>query len=98
MYVFLRSLSWFTQPLSQFPNSYHNQTGGTPGFLPSAAEAPMQLANHVLSRIGHYFHEGKPSEHDQVRELYRRVLSEKERENLHHNTARLLKVSTTSTL
>ncbi|TBU52607.1 catalase [Dichomitus squalens] len=77
-----------------FPNSYHNQkptTGGTPGFLPSAAETPMQVANHVVSRIGHYLHEGKPSEYDQVRELYNRVLSVEERENLHRNTARLLK-------
>lgn len=53
----------------------------------------MQVANNVLSRQGHYFHEGKPSEYEQVRELYTRVLSAKERQNLHQNTARLLKVS-----
>ena len=53
----------------------------------------MQVVNNVISRDGHYFHEGKPSEYDQVRELYKRVLSAEERNNLHHNTARLLAVS-----
>jgi catalase len=52
----------------------------------------MQVANNVMSRQGHYFHEGKPSEYDQARELYTRVLTHEERKHLHQNTARLLKV------
>jgi catalase len=79
----------------QFPNSYHNNrptTAGTPGFMPAAAEAPMQVASNVLSRVGHYRHEGDPSDYDQVRELYLRVLSPEKRANLHSNTAKLLEV------
>ncbi|SCV73302.1 BQ2448_7228 [Microbotryum intermedium] len=76
------------------PNSYHSMTpqkGTTPAFDPKQAEAPMQLASNVLSRKSHYRHEGQPSEYDQVRELYLRVMNEGERKNLHSNTGRLLK-------
>lgn len=52
----------------------------------------MQVADNVLSRKGHYLHEGSPSEYDQVRQLYRRVMTEAQRANLHQNTARLLRV------
>ncbi|KAG8789408.1 hypothetical protein FRC12_013556 [Ceratobasidium sp. 428] len=77
-----------------FPNSYHNpkpSTNGAPGFLPEAEEVPMQVANNVLSRKGHYLHEGSPTEYNQVRELYRRVLTPQKREELHKNTAVLLR-------
>ncbi|KPV75803.1 uncharacterized protein RHOBADRAFT_52828 [Rhodotorula graminis WP1] len=77
-----------------FPNSYHSvapTTGTTPSFDPSTVETPMQVGSNVLSRKSHHRHEGKPSEYDQVRELYQRVLSTEERQNLHSNTARLLK-------
>ncbi|GAA6037196.1 hypothetical protein JCM8097_008782 [Rhodosporidiobolus ruineniae] len=77
-----------------FPNSYHSKApakGTTPGFDPSTAEAPMQLGSNVLSRKSHSRHEGHPSEYDQVRELYQRVMSVEERNNTHSNTARLLK-------
>jgi catalase len=76
-----------------FPNSYQARapsTHTTPGFLPEAAEAPIQVGD--LSRRGHYRHEAQPSEYDQVRELYTRVLTEAARNELHHNTARLLQV------
>jgi len=53
----------------------------------------MQFASNVLSRKGHYRHEGKASDYDQVRELYLRVLSAEERSNLHSNTSRLLRVA-----
>lgn len=78
-----------------FPNSYHSAaptTGTTPSFDPSTAETPMQVGSNVMSRKSHYRHEGHPSEYDQVRELYQRVLSTDERANLHSNTSRLLKV------
>lgn len=52
----------------------------------------MQVANNVMSRESVWLHEGKASEYDQVRELYQRVMSKTERDNLHSNTARLLKV------
>lgn len=53
----------------------------------------MQVADNVLSRKGHYLHEGTPTEYTQVRELYQHVLTPKKRDGLHYNTARLLKVS-----
>lgn len=59
----------------------------------SAAEAPWQAANNVVSRDSHWTHEGEPSEYDQVRELYTRVMTEEQREHLHKNTAKLLVVS-----
>ncbi|KAG9094732.1 hypothetical protein FRC06_010531, partial [Ceratobasidium sp. 370] len=76
------------------PNSYHNPkstTDGAPDFLPEAEEVPMQVANNILSRKGHYMHEGSPTEYDRVRELYRRVLTPAKREELHKNTALLLR-------
>jgi catalase len=36
--------------------------------------------------------EADPSEYEQVRELYRRVMTSEQRKNLHKNTAILLKV------
>jgi catalase len=82
-----------TYRLPQFPNSYTNNTpttAGAPGFLPTATEAPMQVADNVLSRMGHYRHEGQPSEYTQARELYVRVMTPEKRKHLHENTARLL--------
>lgn len=79
-----------------WPNSYQSKApakGTAPSFDPSVVEQPMQFASNVLSRKGHYRHEGHPSEYDQVRELYQRVLSVEERNNLHSNTGRLLKVA-----
>jgi len=79
-----------------FPNSYSTlapKTGTAPSFDPTTTEAPWQLASNVVSRASHYRHEGQPSEYDQVRELYQRVLSVEERTNLHNNTGKLLKVA-----
>jgi catalase len=84
-----------------FPNSYSARAPSTataPGFLPAAAEAPMQVGDNIMSRRGHYRHEGQASEYDQVRELYTRVLSEDERNDLHHNTAKLLQVGSSCSL
>lgn len=77
-----------------FPNSYQstNPASAAPTFAgESMAEAPWQAASNVVSRQSHWQHEGETSEYDQVRELYLRVMSEKERENLHKNTALLLR-------
>lgn len=57
------------------------------------AEAPWQAASNVVSRESHWSHEGETSEYDQVRELYTRVMSTEQRDHLHANTAKLLKVS-----
>lgn len=81
-----------------FPNSYHTQMNSsmtkkrTPGFDPAVAEAPFQVANNVVSRHSYYKHEGDPSEYNQVRELYQRVMTDAQRSNLHRNTAELLRV------
>lgn len=42
----------------------------TPAYMPSAAEAPWQVGNNVVSRQSFFKHEGDPSEYTQVRELY----------------------------
>jgi len=63
----------------------------TPSFDPSVEEAPMQVHSNVLSRKTYYRHQGKPSEYDQVRELYTRVMTPQAREELHKTTAFLLK-------
>lgn len=66
------------------PNSF------TDKFRPDVAEAPYKVSDNVVSRKSHYYHKGKLSEYDQPRELYRRVMSEQDRANLHSNTAKML--------
>ena len=84
------------------PNSYSTPNNSSmtkkraPGYMPEAAEAPYQVANNVVSRQSYYIHEGDPSEYNQVRELYQRVMTDAQRNNLHKNTADLLRVSTDS--
>ncbi|BGP30006.1 hypothetical protein JCM10296v2_001758 [Rhodotorula toruloides] len=58
------------------PRSGAPTTDTTPSFDVTAVETPMQVASNVLSRMGHYCHEGHPSEYWA---------------NLHSNTGRLLK-------
>lgn len=65
-------------------------TTKAPSFCPSATEAPFQAASNVVSRESHWSHEGEPSEYDQVRELYTRVMTPEQRDHLHRNTAKLL--------
>ena len=55
--------------------------------LPSAMEAPMQVADNILSRRSHFRHEGQRSEYDQVRELHDRVMTPAAKANLYANTA-----------
>ncbi|KAK6338465.1 hypothetical protein TWF730_002528 [Orbilia blumenaviensis] len=69
------------------PNSFVNK------FSPDKAECPIAVADNILSRQSHHFHEGSPSEYDQARELYLRVMSSDQRERLHSNTAVCLKWS-----
>lgn len=66
------------------PNSFAHK------FRPDVAEAPYKLSDNIVSRKSHYYHEGKLSEYDQPRELYRRVMDDKARANLHSNTAKML--------
>ncbi|KAL1996687.1 hypothetical protein VTN49DRAFT_7552 [Thermomyces lanuginosus] len=66
------------------PNSFVNK------FRPDVAEAPYQLADKTVSRKSHFYHEGKPSEYEQPRVLYQKVMTEQARKNLHSNTARFL--------
>ncbi|KAF3297966.1 hypothetical protein TWF132_004110 [Orbilia oligospora] len=69
------------------PNSFVNK------FSPDKAECPVAVADNILSRQSHHFHEGSPSEYDQARELYLRVMSSEQRARLHSNTAVCLKWS-----
>ncbi|TKA33364.1 hypothetical protein B0A50_00917 [Salinomyces thailandicus] len=66
------------------PNSFTNK------FRPDVAEAPYKVSDNVVSRKSHYYHEGKLSEYDQPRELYKRVMTDQGRKNLHENTAKML--------
>ncbi|KAK3724853.1 hypothetical protein LTR37_000901 [Vermiconidia calcicola] len=66
------------------PNSFAHK------FRPDVAEAPYKVADNVVSRKSHYYHEGKISEYTQARELYKRVMSDEQRKNLHSNTAKML--------
>ncbi|BCR89730.1 catalase [Aspergillus chevalieri] len=68
------------------PNSFANK------FRPDTAECPYALGDNTVSRKSHFYHEGKASEYEQPRELYRRVMDAKSRARLHSNTARLLRL------
>jgi catalase len=67
------------------PNSFVNK------FRPDTAEAPYQLADSTVSRKSHFWHEGSPSEYEQSRSLYEKVMNGEAREHLHLNTASALK-------
>lgn len=66
------------------PNSFAHK------FRPDAAEAPYKVSDNIVSRKSHFYHEGKVSEYDQPRELYKRVMTEEERHNTHRNTAKMM--------
>ncbi|KAK5162809.1 uncharacterized protein LTR77_011181 [Saxophila tyrrhenica] len=66
------------------PNSF------TYKFRPDVAEAPYKVSDNVVSRKSHYYHEGKISEYTQARELYKRVMNDQARQNLHSNTGKML--------
>ena len=68
------------------PNSF------TDKFRPDAAETPYRTADNRVGRMSHFYHEGKLSEYDQVRELYIRVMTPQARVHLHKNTAAVLKL------
>lgn len=67
------------------PNSFGNK------FRPDTAEAPYQLADSTVGRKSHFWHEGSPSEYEQSRALYEKVMNGKARDHLHLNTASALK-------
>lgn len=71
-------------------NKQYNPNSFAHKFRPDVAEAPYKVSDNVVSRKSHYYHEGKVSEYDQPRELYKRVMTEEERKNTHHNTAKML--------
>ncbi|TFK46049.1 catalase [Heliocybe sulcata] len=72
---------------------YSQNSYDTPKFRPDTDHHPMEVGDNILSRKGHFLHEGKASEYDQVRELYQRVMSQQERANTHKNTAVVLKLT-----
>ncbi|PWW73282.1 catalase [Tuber magnatum] len=65
------------------PNSFANK------FRPDTAEAPCEVSGNIVSRQGHCSGD-RLKEYDQVRELYVRVMNDKERVDLHDNTAAVL--------
>lgn len=76
-------------------------TGGNPHYVPNSsvnkfspfyAETPYAVSDNIVSRQSHFYHEGKPSDYDQARELYVRVMTHKARQHLHHNTASELRL------
>jgi catalase len=67
------------------PNSFKHK------FRPDTAETPYMVSDNIVSRKSHYHHEGKLSDYDQARDLYQKVMSEKQRHNLHYNTANMLR-------
>ncbi|KIV77462.1 hypothetical protein PV11_09255 [Exophiala sideris] len=75
--------------------------GGNPDYAPNsfepvsrfrsdAAETPYKVADPIVSRKSHFYHEGKLSDYDQPRALYEKVMTETQREHLHSNTAVML--------
>ncbi|KAL1311499.1 hypothetical protein AAFC00_001622 [Neodothiora populina] len=71
-------------------NKQYNPNSFAHKFRPDVAEAPYKVSDNVVSRKSHYYHEGKVSEYDQPRELYKRVMTEQQRQNLHSNTAKMM--------
>lgn len=67
------------------PNSFAHK------FRPDVAEAPYMVSDNIMSRKSHFWHEGKSSEYDQARELWRRVMTEQQRQNTCGNTAKYLR-------
>lgn len=67
------------------PNSFVHK------FSPDNAEAPYRVADSIVSRKSHFYHEGKLSDYAQARELYLRVMDDVARDHLHHNTANMLR-------
>jgi len=74
------------------PNSFKNK------FRPDTAEAPYVVADNIVSRKSHYHHEGKLSDYDQAKELYSRVMTDSQRQNLHRNTANMLRFVTSKVI
>ncbi|XXH01684.1 hypothetical protein Hte_008045 [Hypoxylon texense] len=68
------------------PNSFAHK------FRPDAAEPAYVVSDSICSRKSHFWHEGKKNDYAQATELWRRVMTEKERKNTCYNTAKLLKL------
>ncbi|KAF2198371.1 heme-dependent catalase [Delitschia confertaspora ATCC 74209] len=66
------------------PNSFQNK------FRPDAAEAPYMVADNIMSRKSHFWHEGKRNEYDQAKALWNKAMTAQERGNTIHNIAALL--------
>lgn len=73
------------------PNSFHGLSA--PTVKTETTEIPMQFGSNVLSRNDHFRHRGQPSEYDQVRQLWTRVMTQQERKNTASNTAALLQTA-----
>lgn len=83
----------------QYMPSVLTGTDKCPVANPAAAEVPLPMENGSLNpqspatlsrQAANFRHRGKPSEYDQVRELWTRVMSDSEKNNTMKNTAFLL--------
>ncbi|KAI0442607.1 heme-dependent catalase [Xylaria telfairii] len=66
------------------PNSFAHK------FRTDVAEPPFEVSDNICSRKSHFWHEGKKNDYDQARELWRRVMDDKARNNTIGNTVDLL--------
>ena len=70
------------------PNSFVNK------FQPDTAESPYYVSDNIVSRKSHFYHEGIESDYAQARDLYTCVMTSQQIENLHSNTANMLRFVT----
>lgn len=68
------------------PNSFAHK------FRPDTAEAPFVVNDSVVSRKSHFWHEGKKNDYDQATQLWTRVMTQQQRDNTCHNTAKYLRL------
>ncbi|KAG8408134.1 hypothetical protein J3459_018148 [Metarhizium acridum] len=66
------------------PNSFAHK------FRPDVAEAPYGVQDAISSRKSHFWHEGKRNDYDQATELWKRVMTDQQRQHTITNTAKWL--------
>lgn len=72
---------------NQDRKNYQPNSVDKPAYSDRSVEVPYAVANNVVSRQSHHKNEGTDVEYVQARELYNRVMDDKQRHNLHKNTA-----------
>ena len=78
--------------LNYMPNSYDK-----PAFSDNATEAPMVVADSLLSGQSHHKNEGTDVEYEQARVLYNKVRDDTQCDHLHSNTAMCMNAGVSNT-